>query len=1257
MASPAALTWMRRLAWAVVSVLALWGVMWVAVPPLMRWQSQKRLSAALGRPVTIEAVEFKPWSMEVTMRGLAIGPAPGAGTSAPPLLQVARLYADGDWRSVLRFAPVIAHLEIDTPQLHVARTAPGRYDIDDIIDRIQRPAEPGTGTADRGPARFALHNLQLRDGAITFDDRPVQRRHQVTALQVSLPFLSSLPSQVEVVVQPRLSFQFGDTHVDTGAQTTPFAPDRQTSMTLRMSPLDLAPLAAYLPAVLPVRLLGGHAKADVSVHFARRADGSPALSLRGTLGADGIALADRAGAPLVQWKALHVEVADAQPLERKLELGTVRFEGLQLAVTRDAQGRLNVARLAGPAAASSPAPSPAPATAGAAWQLRLKALELADARVSWADATTRPATALALEAIEVRLGPAAWPSKELAPLKLQARLGGGPAGAAPATLHIEGDAGPQKATVAVRVDQLALAAFAPYLEDVLQPRLEGIAAVDGTLSWAAEPQALSMDVARFALDDLRVVDGSTRPGRGDAPRDPLSWKALEITGAKVDIAARTASIGRVALRQPRIAVERARDGTLNLERWLVAPAPGGAAPAPTSSSSDPPSWRVTLADASIDDGRVRWSDDAADPARTTPVALNVSALNVSATGLAWPKAAAPADLRVSAVVADPAAPRGSRRQQGGSVDWRGRVALDPLEINGALRVERFPLHALEPYAGRGFNATVQRAEGHWRGDVALRQRPNGIEATASGDALLAELHVFGLDPASAAVSPDELLSWRSLQLRGLKVAVAPSAKPRVDIGEAVVSDFYSQLVVSEDGRFNLRDVRAAPSGAAPPGGFAVGRQIAPPAPSPDAASAPASAAAPSSAASDAAQDATPLRARLPVELRVGGLQLVNGRVDYTDRFVRPNYSAALSELNGRLGAFEAGSPDMATLELTGRVAGTAQLDVRGSLNPMADPLALDVRAKTTDLELAPLSPYAGKYAGYAIERGKLSMDVHYRVQPDGRLEASNRVVLNQLTFGEHIESPSATKLPVRLAVALLKDRNGVIDVNLPVQGSINDPQFSVAGLVVRIIVNLIAKALTAPFSLLAGGGGEDLSVVTFRPGTSTMTDDAGAVIDKVAKALEERPTLQMTVTGSADPASEADAIRRNQLERRIAAQQRNEAVRTGRAASAPDAPATGDERARLLRAIYRDTELPDKPKNVLGFEKDVPAAEMEALLLKHLPANPDAARELALQRGVVVRDALVAKGLPSERLFLAAPKLGGTNEPAAPQARLSLAVK
>jgi hypothetical protein len=396
-----------------------------------------------------------------------------------------------------------------------------------------------------------------------------------------------------------------------------------------------------------------------------------------------------------------------------------------------------------------------------------------------------------------------------------------------------------------------------------------------------------------------------------------------------------------------------------------------------------------------------------------------------------------------------------------------------------------------------------------------------------------------------------------------------------------------------------------------------------------------------------------------VDVSVGGVQLVNGRVDYTDRFIRPNFSAALSQLNGRLGAFRSDSPEMATLELHGRIAGTGLLDIQGSLNPLADPLALDVGAKASELELAPLSPYAGKYAGYAIERGKLSMDLHYNVQPDGRLEATNHVVLNQLTFGDRIESPSATKLPVRLAVALLSDRNGVIDVNLPISGSINDPQFSVGGIIWQVIVNLIVKIVTSPFALFSGGGGPDLSVVNFGPGTAVMAGDASAALDKVAKALQERPSLQMTVTGAADPSSEGDAMRDAMLEQRLLTQQRNEALRSGAAASAP----TGvppEQRERLLRAVYRDADLPDKPRNFIGLAKDIPAPEMEALLKKHMRVSEDTARQLALQRGLTVRDALVAKGLPSERMFLAAPKLHVSGEGDAswtPRAQLSLAVK
>ncbi|MEO6032723.1 MAG: DUF748 domain-containing protein, partial [Burkholderiaceae bacterium] len=521
---------------------------------------------------------------------------------------------------------------------------------------------------------------------------------------------------------------------------------------------------------------------------------------------------------------------------------------------------------------------------------------------------------------------------------------------------------------------------------------------------------------------------------------------------------------------------------------------------------------------------------------------------------------------------------------------------------------------------------------------------------------------------------------QSLALKAMKVSLKPSARPQLEIGEAALNDFYSRLVVTEQGRFNLQEVAAGDSAAGSAASSAATQAAAAPVDALEPGRPPTGAArAPASSASAVARRAE-TDAPLPLDVRIGATTLTSGRIDFSDHFVRPNYSAALTELNGRLGGFSSSSREMATLELHGRAEGTALLDISGQINPIARPLALDIRAKATDLELAPLSPYAGKYAVYAIERGKLSMDVTYRIDADGTLKASNQVVLNQLTFGDKIDSPSATKLPVLLAVALLKDRNGVIDINLPISGSLNDPQFSIGGIVVRIIVNLLTKALTAPFALLAGGGQDDLSLVEFKPGTAIIAPASVAAIDKVAKALTERPALKMTVTGAADASLERDAYRQAGVEARLRGERQRERLTAGAApepaASASavagaravpptaDAPVTlsPDEHARLIKALYKRTDLPDKPRNALGFAKDIPAAEMEALLKVNLPVSAEAMRELALQRGIAVRDALIARGLKSERLFLAAPKLrvAGKDEGGAawtPRVQLSLSAK
>jgi hypothetical protein len=291
--------------------------------------------------------------------------------------------------------------------------------------------------------------------------------------------------------------------------------------------------------------------------------------------------------------------------------------------------------------------------------------------------------------------------------------------------------------------------------------------------------------------------------------------------------------------------------------------------------------------------------------------------------------------------------------------------------------------------------------------------------------------------------------------------------------------------------------------------------------------------------------------------------------------------------------------------------------------------------------LPPLSPYSGKYVGYGIEKGKLSMKVAYFIE-DRKLKAENSVILDQLTFGPKVDSPDAIKAPVLLAVSLLKDRNGVIKFDLPVGGSLDDPQFSVGGLVFRAIVNLIVKIVTAPFAILGalGGHGEELAYIEFAPGSALLDKTSEDKVKAIAKALNDRPAIKLDVAGRIDPASDREALKRTALERQVKAQKFNDLVRSGEPpASIEVVEVSAAEYELLLTRAYKAAEI-TKPRNAIGFPKDLPRAEMETLLLENAKVTDEDLRSLADRRAQVVRATLTdGEHVPPERVFLVAPRL------------------
>ncbi|MEN9475497.1 MAG: hypothetical protein RIS48_2219, partial [Pseudomonadota bacterium] len=746
------------------------------------------------------------------------------------------------------------------------------------------------------------------------------------------------------------------------------------------------------------------------------------------------------------------------------------------------------------------------------------------------------------------------------------------------------------------------------------------------LGWPIRSPSGTMALA-LALEDGRLQVDGLALREDDQPQASLA--RLLLANARIDLAERRLVVGQLRLEQPELQLQRDPRQRWMFERWLAAlkrDADSAAAKA------DPvASWQLQLDQFELVDGRLGLVNRS--PVR--PVRLRVEALQLSAGpwSNALPAAQAlPLELSLQLEQSGPVGPvgpggRGEQGRQGGAgrsglagsagaLRYQGRIELPQpasdghpartFASQGQLELDQLPLHRLEPYFAAALNLELLRAELGLRASVELSLPPAGLQLALRGDAEVERLRTSTLEPA------ERLLDWQSLGLRGLQLDLKAGALSRLKVAETVLSDYYARIVIDPQGRINLQQLLRQPATkpATPP-------------------------------AAPAAQQA---------RLEFGPISFVNGQVDFADHFIRPNYSARLSELSGSLGGFSnqpprsgqpeqpGRAPELAALSLRGKVEGQASLAVEGQLNPLAQPLALDIRAQVDDLDLPPLSPYSIKYAGHGIERGKLGMTVRYQIAPDGQLQASNQILLKQLNFGERVEGSEAPNLPIRLAVALLADRNGVIDLNLPISGSINDPQFRVGPIVWRMVLNLIGKAVTAPFALIAqalGGSAEDLRQIDFAPGGSELDATARSRLEQVAQAMAQRPALRLTLAGQSDLERERRAYQQAQLQQRLLQEKQRQLERRGQGSEAV-APPTAAESAELLAAVYRRADIP-KPRNLVGLAKTLPAAEMEALLLASIPVDADRMRELALARAGAVRDALVRLGVDHERLYLLAP--------------------
>jgi hypothetical protein len=557
----------------------------------------------------------------------------------------------------------------------------------------------------------------------------------------------------------------------------------------------------------------------------------------------------------------------------------------------------------------------------------------------------------------------------------------------------------------------------------------------------------------------------------------LELPALSVSGIDVDAVAMRATIGRVAIEGGKVSARREVDGTVNLLRLAQAGQPAGVDPAPVevAGSSSGLEFAVSLAELAVTGLSTEWVDLAAP----WPAQLDVSTIDLTVTNLTNAEGAV--IPFVSKLAWAPA----------GTVDLAGEVVVRPsLSATLNTTVANLDLVPLGPYVEGVANARIARGTLSLSSQARLSLQNEHADWAMEGDVGVNDLALE--DPSTG----DEIAGFDHLEVAG--VQATPAA---VTVAGVSVRGPRAVAMIAEDGSLNLAKIAKE----SPPVEGAA-----------------------SSGTRPAASAASPI-----IEIR--RVSAEGGDFRFVDRSVEPNVRVGLSNVSATVIGLSSATRARGDVEVKASFDGVGPVGVTGRLDPLGAAPLVDVKVDFQNVDLPVFSPYSAKYAGYELARGKLNLDVAFRL--DGtELNSNNVVTLDGFTFGAPSNSPDATRLPVRLAVALLKDTEGQIVIDVPVQGKTDDPEFRVGRVVMRVLVNLLTKAATSPFALLGsmfGGGGEELAFQEFAPGTTTLLDSEKSKLATMTKALSERPGLNLAIAGSVDVAADTEGLRKARFESQL----------------------------------------------------------------------------------------------------------------------------
>lgn len=731
---------------------------------------------------------------------------------------------------------------------------------------------------------------------------------------------------------------------------------------------------------------------------------------------------------------------------------------------------------------------------------------------------------------------------------------------------------------------------------------------------AGEPQQAEVKGAALALEDLALAAQGAQAPYATVAR-------LAIAGVDADQRARRLRVKSLRAAGYNLVSRRDAAGGLHPPRLLPALREGAREAA----------WQFVVGEVDLSGGSISLADEGMGITLALEKVAAKAAELTSDTGR-------PLAFDVTADLAG-----------GGRLAARGKAVPANAALEARVEASGIPVALLQPLLARHANVKIRSGVLALAGDLTTggdtkTRRGKSAKLVYAGTAALENVALQ--DGAGAP-----LAEWKSLHTKSLRLSVAPNLA-RID--ELRLTAPKARLEIEPGGTTNL--------GRLFPGGGEAG------------ASAPAAERAPAERSrkpapvprEEAAEPAVGAESERPDDvgafpIRVRRVQVEKGTLDFSDRTLSPNFRAVIQDLAGTVNGLSTDRNTRSQLALEGRVDEHGYARVSGTLNAFAPRSRTNVRMQFRNIELAGVSPYTIKFAGYRVATGRLTLDLNYRVR-DNRLEGDNHVVLDNFTLGERVGEGASPGLPLEMAVSLLKDENGRIDLAIPISGSLDDPDFKLGDVFWKALGTILGNIIAAPFRALGrlfGGGAEQLASIAFEPGESRLLPPEREKFARIAEGLAKRPDLKVVIPARYDAGADSRALKREALRRELGKRAGFEIAEED-----PAAPVSLDDRRvrRALRELYaqrfgdeelsrlkaeaerdagggkpQDLTVAEKIRNFATGEPQVadPSAFYRALYRRLLEAQPlpeGALPGLAQARAAAIAAALQAAGVGAERI-------------------------